>query len=643
VVISAIEGMAGVGKTQLAIHAAHALVRSGRYTDAQFYVNLRGFDADQPPTNPAAVLDSFLRQLGVPGNQIPEQRDARVAMFRDRIHGSRTLIVLDNASDEDQVRDMIPGSPTCLVLITSRRSLAGLEGASLHLLDAFSTSEAVGLLRALAGGERIDAEPQAAERVAELCGYLPLAVALAAARLRSRPTWGVADLVERLSEGGVDAICGDSRSPRKVFALSYAGLTEPARQMFALFGIHPGEDLSREAVAALAGVEWTRARHLLETLQDEHLLQQKSPGRYSLHDLLRTYAASIAVEQHDPDPAIIRLLMYYLDTADRADRCLVPVPQPQDRELPAGCRPLEFSDRDQALRWFDAEYDNLLAALRLAATKGHHLVATELPVMMGGYFALRGSIGDWIAALQLSVDSATVLGDTARIGGALNRLGMALTEGGRHQDAAEALTRAVELGKTLEDGRLWMTARTNLAVVQERLGNLEEAARLLHEVLPDQRRVGNRVSEGVSLENLGKVHLRMADYELAIDYCEQAIAIFRETDRDGELANALNIIGQAHRESGRLTEAEHSHRQALAVNRALGTRRAEGHSLCQLGLTLRAKGEEAPATACLQAALEAYTEVGDPRATDVAKALHLTADTGNNQQQRRKPSQTTPH
>lgn len=631
IVISAIEGMAGVGKTQLAVHAAHALVRSGRYTDAQFYVDLRGFDPDQPPTDPAAVLDGFLRQLGVPGSQIPEQRDARAAMFRDRTYDSSALIVLDNAADEDQVRDLIPASPTCLVLITSRRTLAGLEGTNLYQLDTFSPPESVALLGAVAGRDRVDAEPRAAQRIAELCGQLPLAVALAAARLRSRPTWGAADLVERLEEGGVDAISGGSRSLRRVFDLSYAGLAEPARQMFAMLGLQPGEDLTREAVAALAGVEWSRARQLLETLQDEHLVQQRSPGRYSLHDLLRAYTASIAAEQHDPEPAISRLLMFYLDTADRADRCLLPVATPLNRELPAGCRPLDFADRDQALRWFDAEYHNLLAALRLAADTGHHLVATELPVMMGGYFALRANIAEWTAALQISVDSATALGDTIRLGGALNRLGMALTEGGRHRDAAEALIRAVELGKTLEDRRLWTTARTNLAVVQERLGNLEEAARLLHDVLPDQRRLGNRVSEGVSLENLGTIHLRMADYEVAIDYCEKAIAIYRETGRDNELVNALNIIGQAHRHSGRLPDAEHSHRQALARSRALGTRRNEGHSLHQLGLTLRAKGEEASATACLQEALDIYTEVGDPRAPDVAVALQRIGDAGKDQ------------
>lgn len=285
-----------------------------------------------------------------------------------------------------------------------------------------------------------------------------------------------------------------------------------------------------------------------------------------------------------------------------------------------------FDDREQALHWFDAEYHNLLAALRLAATHGQHTIAAELPVMMGGYFILRANSDDWIAALRLAVDAATRLGDAARLGGALNRLGGALNEGGRHEEAAEALSQAVDIGKTLEGGLLWTTARTNLAVVQERLGKLEDAARLLHEALPDQRRLGNRVGEAVVLENLGNVSFRLADHEAAIDYCQQAIAIYRQTERDNELATALNLLGRVQRELGRLPDAESSHRQALEHSLAVRSRRSEGASLHQLGLTLRAKGDNAAAAHCLRLALNAYAEVSDPRGAEVDQLMREDED-----------------
>lgn len=272
--------------------------------------------------------------------------------------------------------------------------------------------------------------------------------------------------------------------------------------------------------------------------------------------------------------------------------------------------------------WFDAEYQNLQAVLRLAAARGRHGVATELPIMMGGYFSRRGNSDDWIAALRIAVDAATELGDAQRLGGALNRLGGALTEGGRHAEAAQALTRAVELGRALDDdGRLSAAARTNLAVVLERLGDLETAAGLLREALPDQRRLGRRIGEGVVLENLGKVSLRMADHDAAIGYCDQALAIYEQADSDLEAISALNIMGQAQRELGRLAAAEDSHRRALRLSLKIRSCRSAGHSWHELGLVLRAGGDEAAAMDCLQQALDAYSEAGDPRVSDIVRLI----------------------
>ncbi|GAB2736592.1 NB-ARC domain-containing protein [Kitasatospora kifunensis] len=303
VVISAIEGMAGVGKTQLAIHTAHQLVRSGRFVDVQLHANLRGFDAELPPTDPSTVLEAFLRQLGVPVQQIPGSRDERAAMFRDRLRERHALILLDNAADENQVRDLIPAGPTCLVLITSRRSLTALDNATPYRLDVFTESESLALLARIAGHQRVAAEPEAAARIAEYCGHLPLAVSLAAARLRSRPAWSLRHLADKLRDGRLSAIRAGNRALRPVFHLSYQELDEPLRRVFRLLGHHPGPDTTPAQVAALADIPDDQAEDALEQLQDEHLLAQPTPGRYELHDLLRLLAVELAAVEPEPEPA----------------------------------------------------------------------------------------------------------------------------------------------------------------------------------------------------------------------------------------------------------------------------------------------------------------------------------------------------
>jgi hypothetical protein len=240
VVISAIEGMAGVGKTRLAVRAAHELVRAGHFADVQLHVNLRGFDPELPPADPSAVLEAFLRQLGVPAQRIPLARDERAAMYRDRLRDRHAVILLDNAADEDQVRDLIPAGRSCLALITSRRSLAGLDGVSPHLLDIFSDSESLDLLVRIVGPDRITAEPEAAARIVRYCDGLPLALGLAAALVRSRPAWSLAGLADRLRAGRLEAIRAGGRALRPVFDLSYRELTEPLRRVFRLLGHHPG-------------------------------------------------------------------------------------------------------------------------------------------------------------------------------------------------------------------------------------------------------------------------------------------------------------------------------------------------------------------------------------------------------------------
>ncbi|WP_225849073.1 NB-ARC domain-containing protein [Streptomyces sp. HPF1205] len=311
--VLSIEGMGGVGKTHLALRAAHTLVRAGRFPDAQLYVDLRGVDPERAPAAPADVLGGFLRALGVPGRHVPDGQDARAAMFRDRLHGKEALLLLDNAADETQVRDLIPSGPDCLVLITSRRSLAGLDGLDPHGLDTLPVPDAVDLLATVAGPGRIAADPRAAAHVARLCGGLPLAVALAGARLRARPAWTVADLAEHLRTGGVDAVSAGGRALRPVLDGSYAGLPDPARRMFRLLGLHPNGGITPRTAAVLARTDCAAARRLLERLQDEHLVRQEAAGHYSLHLLLRAYAVGLARERpEEADAARARMLAFSL-------------------------------------------------------------------------------------------------------------------------------------------------------------------------------------------------------------------------------------------------------------------------------------------------------------------------------------------
>lgn len=297
VTVIALEGMPGVGKTRLALHAAHTLVGQGGFRDVQLYADLHGFDADSPPADPASVLDGFLRALGIPGSRIPSSLEGRAAAFRSALAGQAALIVLDNAADENQVKHLTPGAPGALVLVTSRRKLAGIDGVVTVPLDVLSPAESRLLLSRTAGETRIAGEPAAAGAVSDACGHLPLAVSLAGARLKSRPAWSVTDLLSELRASGVGAMAVGRRSVTSVFDLSLKALPPQSRRMFLLFGICPGKDLGADSAAAMAGITPAQARELLEGLDDEGLVLSSTAGRFALHDLLRGYAARAAAQE----------------------------------------------------------------------------------------------------------------------------------------------------------------------------------------------------------------------------------------------------------------------------------------------------------------------------------------------------------
>jgi tetratricopeptide (TPR) repeat protein len=608
-VIVVIEGMGGVGKTQLALRAAHELVRSGRYGDGQLYVNLRGFGTGQPPADPSAVLDSFLRALGVPARQIPAGREDRAAMFRDRSHGRSLLIVLDNAAAEDQVRDLIPASPACLVLVTSRRSIAGLAGAAAQQLGLFSGDEALCLLSRIAGEERVSAEPEAARQVVDACGRLALAVALAAYRLRSRPAWDLARLAARLSGGREE---GYSQSLNAVFSLSYQDLPPPARSLFRLLSAHPGSQCTAVSAAALAGIGEPDADRLLERLCDEHLLEQPSAGRFEFHDLLRAFAAGCCAAEDDPGiraAAVTRVLAWYLHTADRATRILAPRRRALDlNPAPAAVEPMSFWDFSAALDWCEAERAELVAAVFLAADSAG-AICWQLSVALAGFFSLRTYWADWHRTSQAALGAAVALGDRRAEALVLTSLGRIAMDLDDYPGALDRFGRVLELHRQAGDRVGEARMLVNIGAVHGKQGNADACIENIQHALPLLNAADDSNSASVALANLAMALTHTGRHQEAYDCARQALAVRERTgDRYGAAASQ-ETLGFICVRMGRLEEALRWCRQSVAEQQAIGDVRGVAHTLGTLADALEATGDTAQADDTRRAATQIQQEL----------------------------------
>ncbi|MHB6904084.1 tetratricopeptide repeat protein [Streptomyces sp. DB-54] len=632
VVISAVEGMAGVGKTQLAIHAAHKLVRAGHFTDVQLHVNLRGFDPELPPADPSAVLEAFLRQLGVAAQQIPESRDERAAMYRDRMRDRRALVLLDNAATEDQVRDLIPAGPTCLVLITSRRSLAGLDGATPHLIDTFTETEALDLLTRIAGHDRVAAEPEAAARAIEYCDHLPLALALTAARLRSRPAWSLAELADRMQAGRLEAISAGGRAIRPVFDASYQALPDRAQQVFRLIGLHPGPDFSPAAAAALAGITASEAAEVLELLLDEHLLQQKRSGRFELHDLLRAYANE-QTNTIDPDQerhaAVHRMLDHYVHTAHDAallvergrDPLNLPPPQP-------GVSLEHFADHERALAWFTTEHAVLLNAAGHAAATGFHAHTWQLAHALTTYLDRRGNWHDLAAVGNTAIDAADRLADPIGKAIARNIVARAHRRHGNYEDAQHHLRHALDLFRRI--GNLGGQADTYIELARVKAWQsppaIAEALTLARQAHALYQSRGHRLGQAQTLTAIGWSHARLGDYAQALACCRQALPVLEEFDDRERQAHAWDSIAYAHSYLGQHSQAAACYKRALDLCRDLGDRPLEADILNRFGDAHHAAHHPDAAHDAWQHALDILTELDHPYAAQIRGKLGLYGD-----------------
>ena len=572
--VCSIDGMAGVGKTALAVHLAHLL--SDRYPDAQLYLDLHGHTPGRESTDSAQALDSLLRAVGVTGGDLPAATEDRTALWRTWNAGRRTLLILDNALDTGQIRPLIPGGPGCLVLVTSRHRLSGLDGGEYLSLDVLDEGDATALFTATAGAPRTAAEPAAVADVVHACGRLPLAIRIAAARLRHRTGWTVAHLAERLGseDRRLTELQAGDRSVGAAFELSYRALAAQTRRMFCLLGLFPGSWIELSAAAALSGTPLEQADLCLQTLVDAHLLDEPAPGRYRLHDLLRAYAAQRCRAQEPQrwrDDALGRLLDFYLYTVDGAEDLLRP--KRLDRAAPrtAATSFHAFGDRDEALAWLDQERGNLVPLVRAAVEQGFDPQAWQIARYLWGYYETRRHWADW-------ADS--------------------------HEAALPAARRS---GDPLAEARLLV----GLGVVCHDLRRYDDAVARYLEALALMRRAGFRSGEAGVLTNLGNTYRRMGRLADCIDCQEQSLRICRDAGDPGGEAIALANLGELYREDGRLPESIRVQQTALAMFRSWGDERVEGTVLDGLARTYLAMGRHARASTECHAALAARRACGD--------------------------------
>ncbi|MFL6144257.1 MAG: AfsR/SARP family transcriptional regulator [Labedaea sp.] len=559
--IAAIDGSAGVGKTALAVHFGHQI--AGRFPDGQLYIDLHGY-APTAPMSPADALGWLLRSLGVLPARIPAEEQERAALYRSLLADRRMLVVLDNARSVAHIRSLLPASPGCAVIVTSRMTLATLDGVSHLHLDVLAEKEALALLVWLTGEDRMNREPEAADELVSLCARLPLAVHIAGARLRARPTWTIATLVDRLADEQrrLDELQADDRAVRSGFAVTHHALTtstdpvdRQAARMFRLLGVLDGTEMSVPIAAALLDAPRPEAHTALERLVDTHLLDSTSPSRYHNHDLLRLYAREQTRTERDADiqAALHRALNSYSAAAEEASQLFTSDPR-RMRPDPGGGRhhgfavatPVEVAD------WTDREHANLLAAAHQAArTPGSEAVALRLIAALTRLFELRGFWRDLSWLLETAGPIAHRSGDLA----------------------GEALARE-QLGYV----HLWQ-------------GRAEDTIICVNDAMANWRAIGDRYGESTCLKYLGYAHFELDRLPEAITYYEQALALCRDIGyRYGE-AGTLDALGLCRQRQDRLDDAIACHQQAIDIHQTTGNRVSQSSALSNMGWACLRSGQ----------------------------------------------------
>jgi tetratricopeptide (TPR) repeat protein/DNA-binding XRE family transcriptional regulator len=652
--IHAIGGMAGVGKTTLAIHAAHQL--APRFPDGQLFLPLHAHTPGQRPVDPADALASLLLTAGIPPSLIPPGLDERVRLWRDHLAGRRLLLLLDDAAGHDQIQPLLPGTPGNLVLITSRKHLTALDDAQAVSLDTLPPAEATKLLIELANRPDLAADDGPVGELARLCGYLPLAIGMLAKQLHHHPAWTASDLMSELATARdrFELMRAENVSVSAAFDLSYQDLASDQQQLFRRLGLHPGATLDAYAAAALDGADVTDTRRRLRALYDHYMLAEPTRGWYLMHDLVREHARILAAGDTEPErqAATSRLLGYYLSTTCAADRHLARLaPAEPPADLPNPLSAPVLATRDDAIRWMDSERINLNAVIQSATEHGRPDVAMALSAAMHAHLRFGGHWDQAYAQNATALDLARRAGDQRAESAALTNLGdikLAMRDyraasadltkaldlyigqgdrlreaecrmelasawylAGDNRAAADGLTRALDLYREIADHRGEAVVLSRLASVQLVTGDYPGAASSLTRALDVYRELGDRLGEAHALNDLGAVQQAIGQSGLAATWLEQALAIYTELGDHIGLANAMVDLAGVRHSTGDLDSATSGLGAALDLYAKLGDRLGRANVFNLLGAIEQARGRLPTAATTLREALDLYRDLGD--------------------------------
>jgi DNA-binding SARP family transcriptional activator/tetratricopeptide (TPR) repeat protein len=634
VVISAVSGTAGIGKTALAVEWAHRA--AGRFPDGQLYANLRGFDPQRPPVEPGAVLRGFLEGLGVATARIPDDLDAQSALLRSLLASRRVLLLLDNARDAEQVRPLLPGSSRCLAIVTSRNrlsSLAALEGARLVPLDLLSEAEARELLARRLGRDRVETDADAVDEIIDRCGGLPLALAVVAGRAAARPYLPLTSVVAELAgvASRLDAIRGEDAATdlRAVFLCSYDALSPGAAQVLRQIGVHPGPDLSAAAALSLSGLEPAACAAALSELVAGSLVSEPVPGRYAVHDLLRAFALE-RLEASGDDVALVRqrLLDHYLHTAHAAALLIGPLMESITLPEPAaGVRPEHLEDNEAAARWFRSERAVLLGAVDNAAAQGFPRHAWRLAWCLDTHLHRAGRWPDQVRMHTVAARAASAAGEDVGAASCLRFLARAqwMLEDWPAAEAAaqQALACYERLGDPAQVGHtlIYLSAIAGLS------GRTDDVAVHVRRALPLFEAVDDQMGLGVAYNNLAEYYFETGDYENSLDCCRRSLQACRRSGDTDIRTAAWLIKGQVHRNRAELPRSLACYRTAARLSAVIGDRYKRAVALSSAAEIHLERGSRDDAVRALREALDLFDLMDHPSADEVRARLEGLAAT----------------
>ncbi|MFI0931783.1 ATP-binding protein [Streptomyces sp. NPDC021019] len=609
--IHAIDGMPGVGKTALVTRTAHIL--ADRYPDGQLFVDLHAHTPGRQPADPHGVLTTLLVGLGIAPKDVPGNLEACTSLWRDRLTGRRMLLVLDNAADVAQVEPLLPSHRANLVLITSRRRLLGLDGATLTSLGTLPPDQASDLFVRLTRRERTDANSDAISGAVAACGHLPLAISLLASRLAHHPDRELTAFVDEFTTAldRLDELQAGNRAVAAAFDLSYRALPADRQRFFRRLGMHAGVHIDPFAAAALGNISVAQARRMLDFLHSEHLVEEISTYRYRFHDLIRAFAQTLS--SGDPpleqDRTIARMKSYYQQAAESADRYLTDVERPGP-SCPSTFAVPDVRSHEQALEWMRTERVNLLACIETEPQNAsRHTIG--LTAALASHLRQEGPWPEAAALHRAAAESARDFGTPLEQANALFDLGRIESAMGDYATAEETLRLALDLYRTLENPLGQANALNMLGNAQQITGRGSEAVELQQKALALHEQLENRLGQAISLFGLGRIKQATGDYSGAAELHLRALSLYRQTGNLIGQANALNMLGQARYATGGYSLSVDLHQEALLLYTSIGNRLGQAHALHDIGRAEQVVGDDAAALASHRQALVLYEAVGN--------------------------------